>query len=310
MRPKISVIVPVYNREWLVVRCLDSIAAQRSRPDELIVVDNNSTDNTYKTVEEWMRNHSDSGISFKLLKQQERGACQARQKGLDEAAGDFICFFDSDDEMREDLISMATQRIEENPDCDIVCRKVRFHLLDGTIKVPPFDLKDPIENHLIHALLRTQGYIVRKEFLEKAGGWGKDIKTWNDYELGLRLLLGNPKIKGIDKIQVEIYSQEDSITGKDFSSKEGLWEKTLEEMRKENEACSHPQKDRINKILNYREAILAAHYFKEGNKEGARRLMDKLLKNKSAKEKGLLKFAYYFTRRGFRGAWRIVRIFQ
>lgn len=307
METKISVVVPVWNREKLIERCLDSIHSQSLKPYELIVVDNNSTDSTYEVVVSWINRHKDSPIRFKLLREEKKGACAARQKGLENSEGSFISFFDSDDEMRPDLIEKASKILESRTGVDIVCWKSRIHQLDGSKRVLPFLPQSPIEGHLIHTLLRPQGYIVRKEVIERAGGWRKSIEVWNDFELGLRLLFENPVIAGIEDVLAEIYSQEDSITGLNFSSKVGKWEKTLEEMIKVNENGNHPQKEKIRKILNYRKAILGAHYYKEGNINEAQRLLQNVTQNAGFWEKRILKLSYHYTKRGWRGVWNIVR---
>lgn len=301
-----SVVVPVYNREKLVLRCLESILHQIRTPEELIVVDNNSTDCTYSEVRRWMNYHSDSGIHFKLFIEPKKGACAAREKGLKNAQGEYVIFFDSDDEMRPNLLEEATKEIEKDSALDLVCWPCEIEGLDSTMRCPPFDPTEPLENHLIHALLRPQGYMIRKSVIEKAGGWKKDISVWNDYELGLRILLQNPKILGIRKILAHIYSQEESITGKDFSSKEGQWEKTIEEMEVEAATSGHDRKRMIKKILNYRRVILAAHYHREGNQEGAQRLKEVALRNGGVIENILLRFSYHYTRLGLRGVWRLV----
>lgn len=306
MVPKISVIVPVLNRERIVSRCLDSILRQSQPPYELIVVDNNSTDGTFNVVKEWMAANSHRGIKIHLLLQTIPGACAARQMGMEHAEGDFLSFFDSDDEMHQSLLETVSKKLEELPDSDIVCWKCRINLLDGSVRIPPFRLDSPMESHLIHTMLRPQGYIVKKEFLVKSGGWQKPVEVWNDFELGLRLLLNNPKITGVNNILAEIYSQENSITGKDFSSKRGKWEKSLKEMEFENEKINHPLKNRIRKILRYRMMILAAHYRKEGNPVIGSEVLKEALKGLNTKDKIILKAMYYYTGKGLRGAWRII----
>ena len=309
MDPKICIIIPVFNREKLVERTLNSVLAQSSLPDELIVVDNASTDMTYSTVENWIEKNRKYGINIKLLTQEKRGACCARQEGLNNADSEYLIFFDSDDEMLPHLISNARQELRNNPDADIICWSCKIKQLDGNLRVPPFDISKPIENHLVHTLLRPQGYMVRKKFLQRAGGWEKDIPVWNDFELGLRLLLQNPVIYGVKGAQALIHAQENSITGPNFSSKEGQWESTIDEMVKMVESSTHDSKKMILRILDYRRAILAAHYYKEGNEDSATKLIKTTLKLKSSYDKILLKCAYYYTRKGYRGAFRFLRPF-
>ncbi|MCH5225435.1 MAG: glycosyltransferase family 2 protein [Muribaculaceae bacterium] len=309
MNIKVSVIVPVYNRAHLIRRCLDSVMGQTRKPSELIVVDNGSTDSTREEVTRWIDENRGYGIKMKLTEEPERGACNARQKGLKEAEGDLVIFFDSDDEMRPRLIECSLERFKEKPETDIVCWPCRIKLLDGSHKIPPFLPNKALEGHLIHALLRPQGYMVKRDFLEKAGGWGKKVEVWNDFELGLRLLLNNPKIEGIDEILADIYSQKDSITGENFTSREGIWEKTIGEMERENHLGNHKKKKKIDGMLNYRRAILAAHYAREGNESGAKKLIKRAKEGKSLKERIVLDFSYHYTRKGLRGAWRLVRHF-
>lgn len=305
MEKKISVIVPVYNRENLILRCLDSIVNQISKPDEIIVVDNGSTDHTYNVIKIYIERNPIE-INIRLISESRKGASRARQTGLENAIGEYVIFFDSDDEMSPVLIKRVREKLKETPVVDIICWKNRIHMLNGKTRIPPFNIKSPVENHLIHTLLRTLGYAVRKDFLMKAGGWVKTLNVWDDLELGLRLLLADPSIVGIKEILTEIYSQEESITGSNFSSKEGEWEFTLSEMEKENEKHDHPRKEKIRKILNYRKVILAAFYYRENNVEASRRLLKEALSPRSLKDKLLLKFSYHYTRKGLRGAWRIV----
>ena len=307
MALKLSVIVPVLNREKLVVRSLESILNQTEKPDEIIIVDNGSTDGTYETVSDWINNNSNTGITLKLLKEETPGAWAARYKGQNESMGDYLIFFDSDDTMRPTLIENVRKKIEENPDIDLVCWRCKIHQLDGSTRIPPFMADNPLEGHLIHTLLRPQGYAISYDFVRKTGGWNKPLKVWDDLELGLRIIQIEPTISPINDVLADIYSQEESITGKDFSSKEGEWEKVLDEMVKDSLMVPDPLHTRINKIINYRRAILAANYAREGNKKGASRLMGDTLEGKTLSEKLLLKFTYHYTRIGLRGAWRLVR---
>lgn len=309
MKTTLSVIVPVLNRESLVLKSLESIVSQTRLPDELIVVDNGSTDSSYLTVFEWMKKQNDKDIDMKLIKESRPGAVHARQKGFLESKGDFVLFFDSDDIMRPSLVKDALDVAEINSKADLVCWKCCLHFLDGTKRIPPFNPQRAMEAHLVDALLRTQGYMVKRSFLEKTGAWTKPLKVWNDFELGLRLLIHEPVIQSIDKVLVDIYSQKESITGESFTAKQGEWETTLDEMNVEVEKSDRPDKKRIRNILDYRRIILAATYFKEGNYEGAKSLLAKTLAISDRSKRFPLRFSYEYTKRGFRGVWHIVRYF-
>lgn len=88
----ISVIIPTYNRDQCVSRAIDSVLMQTYSDIELIIVDDGSTDRT----EDMVRQYSDPRIRY--IKQPHSGACVARNRGIEEAKGEYIAFQDSDDE--------------------------------------------------------------------------------------------------------------------------------------------------------------------------------------------------------------------
>lgn len=307
MKPKVSVIIPVLNRKELLLRCLDSIERQDYRPLELIIVDNGSTDGTPEVAMKWRIDHSLPDLEVKVVSETKAGACAARNRGLSVASGEFALFFDSDDTMRTDLISRAIREFEKAPETEIVCWRCDLHQLDGTIRRPPFNPKDAMESHLIHALLRTQGYMARTESFRVSGGWNESLPGWNDWELGVRMLIGNPNIVGINEVLVDVFAQTVSITGSNFSSKAGCWEKSLAAVRHDIETSNRSDKKRLLAIVGYREVILAAHYAKEGRMDLAKQLKEKAIKHQPTRFQGLLLSAvFHYTKHGGRGAWKIV----
>ena len=99
--PLISIIVPVYNAERYVSKCIDSIIAQTYTDWELILVDDGSTDSSGKICDEYKQLDSRINVIYK----QNGGASSARNKGLDNAQGEFVAFIDSDDYVEADYLS-------------------------------------------------------------------------------------------------------------------------------------------------------------------------------------------------------------
>lgn len=92
---KFSIIVPTYNREKYIAKCIDSVLNQTYNNFELIIVDDGSTDNTAKIV----RSYKDPRIMY--VKNQNHGISYSRNFGIDKASGEYIIFLDSDDYLHE-----------------------------------------------------------------------------------------------------------------------------------------------------------------------------------------------------------------
>lgn len=89
---KFSFIIPSYNEEKYIKRCIKSIRKQTRKPEEIIVVDNTSTDNTPEIAE---------ALGCRVVKEEKKGISNARNKGAKVAQGDFLCFIDADGVLTE-----------------------------------------------------------------------------------------------------------------------------------------------------------------------------------------------------------------
>ena len=140
----------------------------------------------------------------------------------------------------------------------------------------PFHRGDLFANHILHGQLATQRYAVRREFFASTDGWNIDLPGWNDWELGLRLLLASPRVAylgGPSRVTIN-HNGADSITGTEFHSRHGQWERVIDIMRNEvlssNLKAEH--KLRFMRLLEYRRMVLAAQYEREGCSELAKPL--------------------------------------
>lgn len=133
----ISIIVPVYNVEPYLDECLHSIASQSYDSFEVIMVNDGSTDGSKGICERWR----DSDHRFKLVNQNNSGVSAARNIGLDNALGDFICFVDSDDAVAPVFLESLIKNMDS--DTDIVeCGYRKFR------STPPLYLKALFVNTL------------------------------------------------------------------------------------------------------------------------------------------------------------------
>ena len=106
---KVSVIIPVYNSSKHIKECLESVINQTYKNIEIIVVDDASSDNSVEII----KNINDSRIKILELKQ-NIGVARARNKGIEIAVGDYICFLDSDDYWVLDKLEKQVEFIEKN----------------------------------------------------------------------------------------------------------------------------------------------------------------------------------------------------
>lgn len=266
----LTLVIPVFNRADIIMRTLDSVAAQTAADRvEIIIVDNNSSDNSIAVIQKWIKDNP--SLNVRTAVQKKKGATAARNLGLDMTVTPWVMFFDSDDVMNPGHIESILDAIGDNPDAELIGWEVDQQLPSRKRNIGRFTTYNPIENHLIHTILATQRYTVRTDLIRSVGGWNEDVEGWNDYELGVRLLLMKPRMVKIEteNPNVIIYFTEESITGNNFSGNPPKWEHALELIE------NYLAKDAPVYLhwIEYRRAILAAEYRKEGDKENARRLL-------------------------------------
>jgi glycosyltransferase involved in cell wall biosynthesis len=114
---KVSVIIPVYNLDKYIGRCLDSLLNQDFSDYEIIVVNDGSTDNTETVCKEYENKYP----IIKLINKKNGGVSSARNEGINASSGDYLMFVDGDDYVTENYISTMYKFQIENPDQLIVC---------------------------------------------------------------------------------------------------------------------------------------------------------------------------------------------
>jgi glycosyltransferase involved in cell wall biosynthesis len=139
---RISIIVPVYNEADHIAACLRSIDQQMVRPFEVIVVDNNSTDNTARIAAQFP--------FVKLLRESKQGVVHARNTGFNAAQGDIIGRIDADTVISSDWVT-TVQRLFEDDTLDAVTGKIEYNDLAWAPLVNRIDL------HFRHYFARTLG---------------------------------------------------------------------------------------------------------------------------------------------------------
>ena len=121
MNPKISVIVPVYNSEKFIERCVDSLQRQTLKEIEIILVNDGSTDDSLKLCAHLEKKYN----NIRLIDQKNGGASKARNTGIKAANGEYVGFLDSDDwahpQMFEQMYAIASENKVDIVQCSFVC---------------------------------------------------------------------------------------------------------------------------------------------------------------------------------------------
>lgn len=125
----VSIIIPVYNAEKFLKECLDSILLEQDINKEIIVVDNGSTDNSKKVVEDYLINHKD----IVLLEEKNKGVSYARNTGIKASRGQYICFLDADDYLYPNALKDLLEATNKEENVDLVIGNYTY--LNGKLKL-------------------------------------------------------------------------------------------------------------------------------------------------------------------------------
>ena len=184
----ISVIIPLYNKEGSIAQALDSVMAQECQDFEVIVVDDGSTDGGAAVVE----NYGDPRI--RLVRQENAGVSAARNRGIEEAKGEYVAFLDADDVWMPGFLSEIVALQREFPECWAQATNYVFNsngVKSPTIlrKVPFSGERGVLVNYFevascSHPPVCSICVCIERRLLQEIGGFpvgiksGEDLLTW------------------------------------------------------------------------------------------------------------------------------------
>lgn len=177
MHSTISCIVPVYNGARFLGEALDSILAQTLPPDEIIVVDDGSTDATAEVAGAYAQR-----VSY--VRQHNAGPASARNTGLRLARGDFLSFLDADDLWRQDKLALQMRALESNPEAGICISYVQNFWVEELahererMRDQPF--AKPLPGYVCQCLL------ARRNAFETVGNFDESKRVSEDTDWYLR----------------------------------------------------------------------------------------------------------------------------
>lgn len=184
MKPKISVIIPVYNGEKYIHDAVQSVVEQTYPNLEIIVVDDGSADNTRNQV-------ADNFPSVLYFYQKNKGVAAARNLGIKKSTGEYIAFLDSDDSWLPEKISMQMEEIVKNPRIKIIHTNIKIRVngqIQNTIYPVGHQEGKIFENLLLHTgSVVCSTLLINRECFEKVGYFDEELRTAEDVHLFLRL---------------------------------------------------------------------------------------------------------------------------
>lgn len=205
----ISVVIPCYNCENFLHRAIKSVFSQKFTDWELILVNNNSIDNTQRIIDQYVQMCPNKIFGFY---EQKKGAGFARNTGLLKAKGDWIQFLDADDELMADKLERQFSFLERDVQIVIGSFK-RIYLEDS--KSEEFKLNPGI--NIWQAILRSQAGITSanlylKEALLGVDGWDTRLTSSQEYDLLFRLLKSGATVTCDTICSALIYEEQNSVS--------------------------------------------------------------------------------------------------
>ena len=221
MQPKVSMVMPCYNKEAYIGNMFDSILAQRWDNIELVLVNDGSTDGTRRIIAEYEAKFRVRGFDVIIVDQENRGLPGAVYSGLRLITGDYVCQVDADDELHPEYVSAMAGWLEEHPDYDWAACDILFN--DSTywsyflVPAKMRDVRANLIEHYIFGRICTSAclYMVRREYLIRCGDINNyfcELRHTQEPQFVFPLALGGGKLKHISKPLYRYRINESSVT--------------------------------------------------------------------------------------------------
>ena len=276
MRPKVSVIVPVYNVESYLKRCVDSIRGQTEQDIEIILVDDGSPDNCPEMCDQF----AVEDRRVRVLHQENGGVSVARNLGIEQAAGEWIMFADPDDWLEPNAVEvMYNQAVQSG--CDMVAASHYFNELDSAGRQVRARLEGLVEG-TYHTdqdfgVLLQHLFMIRHHVLGLQAAWAKLYKRdiFLDgscrFPLGMKMsediifkLYALHQIKSLFILDVPVYHYQTGRTGSVTTGyrpdREKLCRRYIQEVREFFDRYELWEAFRMYFYLNVTESALAISY--------------------------------------------------
>jgi glycosyltransferase involved in cell wall biosynthesis len=195
----VSIIIPVYNGEQYLGAAIESALGQDWPCKEIIVVNDGSTDDSLAIMESYRPRVT-------VINQPNRGACNARNRALSAATGDYIQYLDQDDLLHPEKISVQMRDLLTETEATLACGRL-YTFSDDVADCRAFDFFAPLETYIAPVdwvvwsfegrAMQSAVWLIPRGLHERAGYWNEELKSNpnDDGELFCRIVLAADKVK-------------------------------------------------------------------------------------------------------------------
>jgi glycosyltransferase involved in cell wall biosynthesis len=200
---QVSVVIPCYNASAFIERCINSVLQQTYPIKEIICVDDGSADDTPAKLETFRF----KSPLVKVIQQTNKGACAARNAGLNSATGEYIQFLDADDLIRPGKIAQQVSLLQ-NQDADLIMGNfIRY--IDGKKESVSVFTGDPWIALIRGRTGSTCSNLFRRSAVIAAGSWNENQQSSQETELMFRMLKNKARVKPGESYETEVFFEHD-----------------------------------------------------------------------------------------------------
>ena len=188
----ITVVCPVWQSAAYIDKTADMLLQQTQLPQEVIFIDDGSTDGSAKVLESRANNFTDKGIKFILVRSAHMGPGHARNVGIMQASMRWIAFLDADDIWLPSKLQQVSAAIVANPSCNCFTHWESYRRINGQVEIiysgTAYDPTVPLPRQVYAANhFSTSATVLLAELVRHSGGMDPSLPASQDYELWLRL---------------------------------------------------------------------------------------------------------------------------
>jgi len=201
---KVSAVVPTYNNAEYIKGAINSILAQTHPVDEIIIIDDGSSDDTEALVDNIIKKSN----NIIYIKQDNQGPSSARNRGITAASGDWLAFLDADDLWTPDKIALQIETLQREPGLKLIAADMneidrqgkpivesvlaKYQLLDKFQSLGGKAVPNALAALLEKNFIPTGTVLVERVSLAAAGGFNTNIRFGEDLELWAKIAADNP----------------------------------------------------------------------------------------------------------------------